>query len=125
MKYDYSLSTLTIAQTLTKVFDHFLQKKFETFKRYSGEGAESLIVAMNTIFARASASGYSDVVLGMPHRGRLNILVGLLDYPARNLFHKITGKNDMPNEIHTLVDDVVSHIACSNRKTFRCMLKLY
>jgi len=104
---------------MSEFFDQFLQKKFETFKRYSGEGAEGLIVALNTLFARASASNYSDVVLGIPHRGRLNVLVGLLDYPVRDMLYKITGKNDMPEEIYTLVDDVVSHIACSNKKLYR------
>ena len=78
-----------------------------------------MVVALNTIFARASASGYSDIVLGIPHRGRLNVLVGLLDYPVRDMIYKITGKNDMPEEIYTLVDDVVSHIACSNKKLYR------
>lgn len=71
------------------------------------------------MFARASELGVSDIVLGMPHRGRLNVLINLLDYPARDLFSKIMGKCDIPEEYYNRTDDVVSHIACSNRKTFK------
>lgn len=59
-----------------------------------------------------------DIVLGMPHRGRLNVLVNLLDYPSKDLFAKIMGKCDIPEEFYNRTDDVVSHIACSNRKRF-------
>lgn len=45
--------------------------------------------AMDTLFASASAAGITDVVLAMPHRGRLNFLVGLLGYPARAMFSKV------------------------------------
>jgi len=44
--------------------------------------------AMDTLFASAANAGITDVVLTMPHRGRLNFLVGLLDYPARAMFAK-------------------------------------
>lgn len=57
--------------------------------------------------------------MGMPHRGRLNTLVRLLGYPARDLFYKISGKNDIPEELYTSIDDVVSHIAVSNKNAFR------
>jgi probable 2-oxoglutarate dehydrogenase E1 component DHKTD1 len=53
----------------------------------------------------------------MAHRGRLNILVGLLDYPARALFSKVRGKSDVPEGMDAL-DDVVSHIGQSVDKTY-------
>eukprot|EP00744_Colponema_vietnamica_P000754 GILI01001312.1.p1 GENE.GILI01001312.1~~GILI01001312.1.p1 ORF type:complete len:813 (+),score=284.09 GILI01001312.1:272-2440(+) len=53
----------------------------------------------------------------MPHRGRLNLLVGLLEYPARQLFYKIKGNSDIPATLPGL-DDVVSHIACSVDKKY-------
>ena len=54
----------------------------------------------------------------MPHRGRLNTLVNVLDYPASLLFRKISGKTDIPLALHTCIDDVVSHIANSTTKKF-------
>ena len=54
----------------------------------------------------------------MPHRGRLNTLVNVLDYPASLLFRKISGKCDTPTELFTVVDDVVSHVAQSVKKTY-------
>ena len=55
----------------SEVFDHFLAKKFPGTKRYGLEGAESMIPAMHHLFQELNRSGTSDVVLGMPHRGRL------------------------------------------------------
>jgi probable 2-oxoglutarate dehydrogenase E1 component DHKTD1 len=49
----------------------------------------------------------------MPHRGRLNTLVNVLEYPASLLFRRISGKLDTPVELFTVIDDVVSHIAQS------------
>jgi len=50
--------------TKSEAIDHFIHKKFQTFKRYSGEGTETLAVAMNTIFAEAALHGVEEVVLG-------------------------------------------------------------
>ena len=56
-----------------------------------------------------------DVVIGMPHRGRLNVLCNLLDYPLVDLLRKISGHSDFPAELHNYIDDVVSHIAVSKK----------
>ena len=45
-------------------------------------------------------------------------MVRLLDYPARELFYKISGKNDVPEELYTAIDDVVSHIAVTNKRIY-------
>lgn len=55
----------------------------------------------------------------MPHRGRLNTLCNVLDYPPDHLFRKIKGNSEMPEEYYNSVDDVVSHIAVTKTKTFR------
>ncbi|KAL4472230.1 hypothetical protein ABPG72_013863 [Tetrahymena utriculariae] len=99
----------------TEALDHFLHKKFQTFKRYAGEGAESSIVGLKTILAKASEMGVEDAVIGMPHRGRLNVLCNLLDYPVADLLRKISGHPDLPNELYNYIDDVVSHIAVSKK----------
>lgn len=124
------LSTLTNTEKLnihnllisTEAFDHFLFKKFPTFKRYALEGNEAMIIALRTMFAKSSELGVTDIVIGMPHRGRLNTLVNIMDYPTRDLFYKMQGKCDIPSDFYNRVDDVVSHIACSNRKTFKSII---
>jgi len=103
--------------------EQFLQKRFATHKRYSGEGSEALLVALNGLIAEASKAddgfdGIDSVVLGMPHRGRLATLVVLNDYPMRNLLYKVAGNNDIPEELVDRVDDIPTHIAVSNTKKF-------
>jgi 2-oxoglutarate dehydrogenase E1 component len=100
-----------------------LQKRFATHKRYSGEGSEALLVALNSLIAEASKDdgdfkGIDSAVLGMPHRGRLSTLVVLNDYPMRNLLYKVAGNNDVPEELVDRVDDIPTHIAVSNSKKF-------
>jgi len=94
------------------VFENFLAKKFPSFKRYSGEGAEALHVAMNTLFNASAASGVQDIVISKAHRGRLALLVSQLGYPASRLFHKIRGNSEFPSE-SGLLDDVTSHLGAS------------
>lgn len=54
----------------------------------------------------------------MPHRGRMNTLVNVLDYGARFLFRKISGKTDTPFELPHVIDDVTSHVAQSTTKDY-------
>ena len=103
--------------------EQFLQKRFATHKRYSGEGSEALIVALNGLIAEASKAddgfqGVDSVVLAMPHRGRLATLVVMNDYPMRNLLYKVAGNCDIAEELIDRVDDIPTHIAVSNTKKF-------
>ncbi|KRX07891.1 hypothetical protein PPERSA_10279 [Pseudocohnilembus persalinus] len=104
--------------TQTEALDHYLHKKYSTFKRYSGEGVESMISGLKTLLAKASELGVEECVIGMPHRGRLNTICSIMDYPVEQLFNKIEGNNDMPEEYYNACDDVVSHIALSKKKSF-------
>ncbi|TYZ64557.1 hypothetical protein PybrP1_008624 [[Pythium] brassicae (nom. inval.)] len=94
------------------VFEAFMAKKFASFKRYSGEGAEAMLPAVSAVLSAAAGAGVSDVVLGMPHRGRLALLVSLLEYPAHKLFYKVQGHSEFPAGFRG-VDDVTSHLAQS------------
>lgn len=93
-------------------FELFLARKYVSFKRYSGEGTESLLPCLNEVFAAAAGAGVRDVVVGMAHRGRLALLVSLLGYPPRQLLWKIGGNDDFPAGVQGL-DDVSSHVAAS------------
>jgi probable 2-oxoglutarate dehydrogenase E1 component DHKTD1 len=92
-----------------EVFDYFLQKKFRTTKRYGLEGNEAMMVALDAIFETSASSGVSDVVLTMLHRGRLNTLVHLLNYPMDLMVHKLKGNSIIPSNLRGN-GDVLSHI---------------
>ncbi|XP_040199327.1 probable 2-oxoglutarate dehydrogenase E1 component DHKTD1, mitochondrial isoform X1 [Rana temporaria] len=93
-------------------FDHFLATKFSTVKRYGGEGAESMMGFFHELFKVCSFSGVTDVVLGMPHRGRLNLLTGLLHFPPELMFRKMRGLSEFP-ENSPAIGDVLSHLTSS------------
>ncbi|CAO3646284.1 unnamed protein product [Cunninghamella echinulata] len=93
----------------SETFDHFLAKKFPNLKRYGLEGAESMMVALDRLFGVSAKAGVSDIIVGMPHRGRLNFLCDLLEYPHAALFHKMKGNSELPEgTFHS--GDVISHL---------------
>lgn len=106
------LATLLIKSEL---FDQFVGIKFPTVKRYSGEGAESLLIILNTIFREACLNHkVKNVVVGMPHRGRLNFLDILLKVPAVKLFHKMSGQAEIDLKLAPFAKgDVLSHLFSS------------
>ncbi|XP_029952362.1 2-oxoadipate dehydrogenase complex component E1 [Salarias fasciatus] len=93
-------------------FDHFLATKFATVKRYGGEGAESMMGFFNELFHQLAHSGVTDVVIGMPHRGRLNLLTGLLKFPPELMFRKMRGLSEFPDTSPS-IGDVLSHLTSS------------
>uniref|UniRef100_A0A673C0Q3 2-oxoadipate dehydrogenase complex component E1 n=1 Tax=Sphaeramia orbicularis TaxID=375764 RepID=A0A673C0Q3_9TELE len=93
-------------------FDHFLATKFSTVKRYGGEGAESMMGFFCELFHRAAHSGVTDVMIGMPHRGRLNLLTGLLKFPPELMFRKMRGLSEFP-DTSPAIGDVLSHLTSS------------
>ncbi|KAL3313403.1 putative 2-oxoglutarate dehydrogenase E1 component DHKTD1, mitochondrial, partial [Cichlidogyrus casuarinus] len=103
-----------IAQLLIKgqIFDHFIASKFASVKRYSGEGAESLLPAVQTILRQAALDGVHTAVFGMPHRGRNNLLTTLFNYPVELYFLKMKGQNEFaPGTVAT--GDTFSHFFTS------------
>lgn len=93
-------------------FDHFLATKFATVKRYGGEGAESMMGFFHELFHHSAHSGVTDIVIGMPHRGRLNLLTGLLKFPPELMFRKMRGLSEFP-ETSPAIGDVLSHLTSS------------
>ena len=76
------LETLYEAET----FESFIHAKFVGQKRFSLEGGESLMVALDTILQNCPASGVLEIVMGMAHRGRLNVLSNFVKKPASVIF---------------------------------------
>ncbi len=83
------LERLTAAETLEK----YLHTRYVGQKRFSLEGGESAIVAMDAIINHAGANGLQDLVIGMAHRGRLNVLVNTLGKSPAMLFSEFEGKH--------------------------------
>jgi len=73
------------------LFEKFIHKKFPGQKRFSLEGAESLIPAMDAITKTGAELGLKEFIIGMPHRGRLNVLANFMHKPYQNLFHEFEG----------------------------------
>ncbi|KAF9479328.1 dehydrogenase E1 and transketolase domain-containing protein 1 [Pholiota conissans] len=96
----------------SEVFDNFLQLKFPNLKRYGLEGGESMLPALDSLFAAAAQAGVQHVMLAMPHRGRLNLLTDVLQYSPAALFHKIKGGFEIPEELGA-EGDVLSHLVAS------------
>ncbi|MGV0325501.1 multifunctional oxoglutarate decarboxylase/oxoglutarate dehydrogenase thiamine pyrophosphate-binding subunit/dihydrolipoyllysine-residue succinyltransferase subunit [Corynebacterium confusum] len=74
-----------------EAFENFLQTKYVGQKRFSLEGAESLIPLMDSIIDTAAGQGLDEVVIGMPHRGRLNVLFNIVGKPLAELFEEFDG----------------------------------
>ncbi len=73
-------------------FENFIHKKFVGQKRFSLEGAESLIPSLDAIIERGAELGIEEFVIGMAHRGRLNILANILEKPYEKIFKEFYGK---------------------------------
>ena len=74
------------------VFEQFLQKKFVGQKRFSIEGAESLIPALDVLIENGSNLGLREFVVGMAHRGRLNVLANIFNKTYDKIFSEFEGK---------------------------------
>lgn len=105
-----------ISQLLSnsEVFDNFMQKRFVQVKRYGGEGAESMMPAVDEILRAASEYKVWDLVFCMPHRGRLNLLTDSLKFPAEAMFAKVKGEAEFPSKYNEVcIGDVLSHLHTS------------
>lgn len=106
-----------------EAFDQFLATKFPTTKRYGLEGAESMVICLRELLKLTCSSSkskpnkvISDVVIGIPHRGRLNLLCCLLGFSPTAIFSKIQGNSEfnLMNQNH-YTGDVLSHLSINTR----------
>ncbi|RFZ90329.1 2-oxoglutarate dehydrogenase E1 component [Mucilaginibacter conchicola] len=75
------------------VFENFLGTKFLGQKRFSLEGAEALIPAMDSVVKKGSELGIEEFIIGMAHRGRLNVLTNIMEKTYKEVFSEFEGKN--------------------------------
>ncbi len=98
-------------------FEKFLHVKYMGTKRFGLDGGESLIPAMEQIIKRGGALGIKDVVIGMPHRGRLSVLANVLAKPYRAIFNEFQGGSFKPEDVDGS-GDVKYHLGASSDRTF-------
>src|SRR3954466_9447859 len=93
-KKRHILDRVTAAEGL----ERFLHTKYVGQKRFSLEGGESFIASMDELIQQAGARGVQEIVIGMAHRGRLNVLVNILGKMPKDLFEEFEGKHvdDLP-----------------------------
>uniref|UniRef100_A0A0B6ZF52 Transketolase-like pyrimidine-binding domain-containing protein n=1 Tax=Arion vulgaris TaxID=1028688 RepID=A0A0B6ZF52_9EUPU len=95
-----------------QAFDHFLATKFSNVKRYGGEGGESMMGCLEEILRKCAEHDVDDVVMSMSHRGRLNFMTCLLNFPPVLMFKKMKGHTEIPDGVRG-VGDVLSHFYTS------------
>lgn len=94
-------------------FERFLAYKYSTAKRFGLEGAESLIPGMKSMIDTSCRLGVEDVVIGMPHRGRLNVLSTVVRKPLESIFKEFVGLNEVDAQSSATADDVKYHLGMS------------
>lgn len=96
------------------VFENFLATKFVGQKRFSLEGGESFLPAMNALMQHGAELGIEDYIIGMAHRGRLNVLANIMHKPTKDIFTEFEGR---PSEDGLFDGDVKYHMGYSSDVT--------
>ncbi|MCI5074990.1 2-oxoglutarate dehydrogenase E1 component [Oricola sp.] len=98
-------------------FEQFIDVKYKGTKRFGLDGGEALIPALEQIIKRGGAMGLRDIVFGMAHRGRLNVLSQVMAKPHRAIFHEFKGGSFTPDEVEGS-GDVKYHLGASSDREF-------
>ena len=98
-------------------FEKFCDLKFTGTKRFGLDGGESMIPALEQIIKRGGALGVKEIIIGMAHRGRLNVLAQVMGKPHRAIFHEFKGGSATPDEVEGS-GDVKYHLGASSDREF-------
>lgn len=93
------------------VFEDFILRKFQGAKSFSLEGGETLIPLLELAINKSAEHGVEEIILGMAHRGRLNVLASIMGKPARSIFREFA---DLDPQMHLGRGDVKYHMGYSN-----------
>ena len=97
-------------------FEKYLHVKFVGTKRFGLDGGESLIPALEQIIKRGGSLGAKEIKIGMPHRGRLNVLANVMGKPFRAIFSEFFGKSVSASK--DFEGDVKYHLGASSNREF-------
>ena len=98
-------------------YEKFLARKYVGTKRFGLDGGEAMIPALEAIIKYGGALGVREIVYGMPHRGRLNVLANVLAKPYRIIFHEFSGGSANPEDVGGS-GDVKYHLGTSTDREF-------
>ena len=98
-------------------FEKFLHVKYMGTKRFGLDGGESLIPAMEQIIKRGGALGVKEIIVGMPHRGRLSVLANVMAKPYKAIFNEFQGGSFKPEDVDGS-GDVKYHLGASSDREF-------
>ncbi|MDG7056141.1 MAG: 2-oxoglutarate dehydrogenase E1 component [Wolbachia endosymbiont of Meromenopon meropis] len=108
----------------SEIFEHFLHIKFPGYKRFSIEGGESTIVAVERIISDSVAYNIQEIVLGMTHRGRLSVLTKVIGKEYAAVFSEFQGSFTYPNSLD-VSGDVKYHLGYSSDRVFNNGKKIH
>ena len=98
-------------------WEKFLGRKYVGTKRFGLDGGESMIPALESVIKYGGQMGVREIVYGMAHRGRLNVLANVMHKPVRVIFHEFAGGSANPDEIGGS-GDVKYHLGTSTDRSF-------
>jgi 2-oxoglutarate dehydrogenase E1 component len=108
-----------ILQRLTdaEMFERFCDKRYTGTKRFGLDGGEALIPALEQVIKRGGQLGMKELVIGMPHRGRLNVLTNMMGKPFSAVFSEFQGNPANPEDVQG-TGDVKYHLGTSSDRSF-------
>ena len=101
----------------TETFEKFCEVKYTGTKRFGLDGAESIVPALEQIIKRGGQLGVKGIVIGMAHRGRLNVLANVMEKPFRAIFNEFKGGSFKPDDVEGS-GDVKYHLGASSDRAF-------
>ncbi|MET0181386.1 MAG: 2-oxoglutarate dehydrogenase E1 component, partial [Caulobacterales bacterium] len=100
-----------------EVFERFVHKRHPGTKRFGLDGGEAMLPALEQIIKRGGALGVEEIILGMAHRGRLNVLAAVMGKPYQIIFHEFQGGSSTPDDVLGS-GDVKYHLGASSDREF-------
>jgi 2-oxoglutarate dehydrogenase E1 component len=100
-----------------EIFEKFADVKYTGTKRFGLDGAESMIPALEQIIKRGGHLGVKEIIIGMAHRGRLNVLANVMAKPFRAIFNEFKGGSWKPDDVEGS-GDVKYHLGASSDRSF-------
>ncbi|MBD2841457.1 2-oxoglutarate dehydrogenase E1 component [Erythrobacter rubeus] len=98
-------------------YEEFLGKKYVGTKRFGLDGGESMIPALEAVIKHGGSAGVREIIYGMAHRGRLNVLANVMEKPYKVIFHEFSGGSANPEDVGGS-GDVKYHLGTSTDRTF-------
>lgn len=98
-------------------YEEFLAKKYVGTKRFGLDGGESMIPALEAVIKHGGSAGVREIIYGMAHRGRLNVLANVMAKPYRVIFHEFSGGSANPDDVGGS-GDVKYHLGSSTDREF-------